>query len=109
MFLVPAIVGTAVISAFYLMIMYFNDNRFTPGEMAGMAVCAAVIAVLSAAASAARWESKASEASALPEIWSGGTGIFPVPPDLFVYFPPLPAIFLHKVLRPIPSRLAAAD
>ena len=47
-FLVPAIVGTAVISAFYLMIMYFNDNRFTPGEMAGMAVCAAVIAVLSA-------------------------------------------------------------
>ena len=47
-FLVPAIVGTAVISAFYLMIMYFNDNRFTPGEMAGMAVCATVIAVLSA-------------------------------------------------------------
>ena len=40
--------GTAVITAFYLMIMYFNDNRFTPGEMAGMAVCAAVIAVLSA-------------------------------------------------------------
>ena len=45
-----------------------------------------------AAASAARWESKASEASALPEIWSGGTGIFPVPPDLCVYFPPLPEI-----------------
>ena len=47
-FLVPAIVGTAVISAFYLMTMYFNDNRFTPGEFAGMAACAAVIAVLSA-------------------------------------------------------------
>ena len=47
-FLVPAIVGTAVIAAFYLMIMYFNDNRFTPGEFAGMAACAAVIAVLSA-------------------------------------------------------------
>ena len=47
-FLVPAIVGTAVISAFYLMIMYFNDNRFTPGEFAGMAACAAVIAALSA-------------------------------------------------------------
>ena len=45
-FLVPAVVGTAVISAFYLMIMYFNDNRFTPGEFAGMAACAAVIAVL---------------------------------------------------------------
>ena len=43
-----AIVGTAVISAFYLMIMYFNDNRFTPGEFAGMAACAAVIAALSA-------------------------------------------------------------
>ncbi len=47
-FLVPAVVGTAVISAFYLMIMYFNDNRFTPGEFAGMAACAAVIAALSA-------------------------------------------------------------
>ena len=47
-FLVPAIVGTAVISAFYAMIMYFNDNRFTPGELAGMAACAAVIAALSA-------------------------------------------------------------
>ena len=47
-FLVPAVVGTSVISAFYLMIMYFNDNRFTPGEFAGMAACAAVIAVLSA-------------------------------------------------------------
>ena len=46
-FLVPAIVGTAVISAFYLMIMYFNDNRFTPGEFAGMAACAAVIAAVS--------------------------------------------------------------
>ena len=46
-FLVPAIVGTAAISAFYLMIMYFNDNRFTPGEFAGMGTCAAVIALCS--------------------------------------------------------------
>ena len=46
-FLVPAIVGTGLISAFYTMIMYFNDNRFTPGESAGMAVCAAVIAAVS--------------------------------------------------------------
>ena len=46
-FLVPAIVGTAVIAAFYLMIMYFNDNRFTPGEFAGMGTCAAVVAALS--------------------------------------------------------------
>lgn len=47
-FLVPAVVGTAVISAFYGMILYFNDNRFTPGEFAGMSTCAAVILVLSA-------------------------------------------------------------
>lgn len=46
-FLVPAIVGTAIISTFYAMIMYFNDNRFTPGEVAGMGICAAVIAILS--------------------------------------------------------------
>lgn len=46
-FLVPAIVGTLIIVAFYTMIMYFNDNRFTPGELAGMGACAAVIAVLS--------------------------------------------------------------
>lgn len=46
-FLVPAIVGTAIISAFYVMIMYFNDNRFTPGEVAGMGTCAAVILALS--------------------------------------------------------------
>lgn len=47
-FLVPAVVGTAVISAFYGMILYFNDNRFTPGEFAGMGTCAVVILVLSA-------------------------------------------------------------
>lgn len=46
-FLVPAIVGTAIISAFYVMIMYFNDNRFTPGEVAGMGTCTAVILALS--------------------------------------------------------------
>lgn len=46
-FLVPAIVGTAIISTFYVMILYFNDNRFTPGEVAGMGTCIAVIAALS--------------------------------------------------------------
>lgn len=46
-FAVPAMVGTAVISAFYTMILYFNDNRFTPGELAGMGTCAIVIALLS--------------------------------------------------------------
>ena len=47
-FLTPAMAGTSVISAFYAMILYFNDNRFTPGEIAGMGTCAAVVAVLSA-------------------------------------------------------------
>lgn len=46
-FLVPAIVGTLIIAAFYTMIMYFNDNRFTPGELAGMGSCAAVVVALS--------------------------------------------------------------
>ena len=46
-FLAPAIVGTGVICAFYGMILYFNDNRFTPGELAGMGTCAAVVAALS--------------------------------------------------------------
>lgn len=46
-FLVPSIVGTLIIAAFYTMILYFNDNRFTPGELAGMGTCAAVIAALS--------------------------------------------------------------
>lgn len=47
-FFVPALVGTSLISAFYSMILYFNDNRFTAGEFAGMAACAIVVAALSA-------------------------------------------------------------
>ena len=47
-FLAPSLAGTALIAAFYVMIMYFNDNRFTSGELAGMGVCAAVVGVLSA-------------------------------------------------------------
>ncbi len=46
-FFVPAIVGTTLISAFYAMIMYFNDNRFTSGELAGMATCVMVIVLMS--------------------------------------------------------------
>ena len=46
-FLAPAIVGTGVICTFYGMILYCNDNRFTPGEIAGMGTCAAVVAILS--------------------------------------------------------------
>lgn len=47
-FFVPALVGTSLIFAFYSMILYFNDNRFTTGEFAGMAACVIVVAVLSA-------------------------------------------------------------
>ncbi len=47
-FFVPALVGTAVIAAFYTMIMYFNDSNFTPNELSGMAVCAGVIVTVSA-------------------------------------------------------------
>ena len=44
----PALVGTGLIFAFYSMIMYFNDNLFTVGEIAGMMSCAAVVVVVSA-------------------------------------------------------------
>ncbi len=47
-FLVPAVTGTALIYAFYAMIMYFNDNRLTETEIAGMLVCLGVIAAASA-------------------------------------------------------------
>lgn len=46
-FFVPAIVGTTLIFAFYAMIMYFNDNRFTPGELTGMATCVMVTVLMS--------------------------------------------------------------
>lgn len=47
-FLVPAVAGTTSIIFFYCIILYFNDNRFTSGEFAGMVICIAVIALLSA-------------------------------------------------------------
>ena len=47
-FLVPALTGTGLIYGFYAMIMYFNDNRFTLQELAGMAVCLALVAAVSA-------------------------------------------------------------
>ena len=47
-FLVPAVTGTTLIYAFYAMIMYFNDNRLTETEIAGMLVCLGVIAAASA-------------------------------------------------------------
>ena len=47
-FLVPAVVGTAVMAVFYTMIMFFNDGLLTSGELAGLGACAAVVAALSA-------------------------------------------------------------
>jgi len=46
-FLVPAVTGTTLIYAFYAMIMYFNDNRLVKTEVAGLAVCLGLIAVVS--------------------------------------------------------------
>ena len=46
-FLVPALTGTGLIYGFYAMIMYLNDNRLTLQELAGMAVCLAVVAAVS--------------------------------------------------------------
>ncbi|MCD8356523.1 MAG: ABC transporter permease [Clostridia bacterium] len=47
-FFVPALTGTGLIYAFYAMIMYFNDNRFTAQELAGMAVCLILVVAVSA-------------------------------------------------------------
>ncbi|HIY37858.1 MAG TPA: ABC transporter permease, partial [Candidatus Agathobaculum merdigallinarum] len=48
-FLVPAIVGTGLIWAFYMMIMYFNGDPygFTSAELAGITSCAAMVAGVS--------------------------------------------------------------
>lgn len=47
-FLTPSILGTTVISAFYCMMMYFNDGGFTAGELVGLGRCALVILGISA-------------------------------------------------------------
>ena len=46
-FLVPILAGTGLIYAFYAMILYFNDNRLTVNELAGMGSCLTVIAAVS--------------------------------------------------------------
>ena len=46
-FTVPAITGTGVIYAFYAMIMYANDGRLSPGEIAGMGACLLLILAVS--------------------------------------------------------------
>lgn len=45
----PASTGTAIIYAFYMMIMFFNDGgSFTRSELAGLAICLLLIAAVSA-------------------------------------------------------------
>lgn len=46
-FLVPIITGTSLIYIFYSMIMFFNDNRLTFYEIAGLLVCLVLIAIIS--------------------------------------------------------------
>ena len=46
-FLVPIMTGTSLIYIFYSMIMFFNDNRLTLYEIAGLLVCLALIAIIS--------------------------------------------------------------
>lgn len=47
-FLVPALVGTIAISAFYTLILYFNDGgRLSPSELMGMGICGGMLIVLS--------------------------------------------------------------
>lgn len=47
-FLVPTVTGTALIYAFYAMIMLFNDNRLTISEIAGLSSCLLLILAVSA-------------------------------------------------------------
>ncbi|MDO5784812.1 MAG: ABC transporter permease [Eubacteriales bacterium] len=47
-FLTPAVIGTGLISAFYTMILYFNDNQLSVDELLGMLACAAIIVAISA-------------------------------------------------------------
>lgn len=46
-FCTPAIIGTCSIYAFYIMIMFFNDNRLSGSELIGMAVCLLLIGAVS--------------------------------------------------------------
>lgn len=48
-FCTPAIIGTSIIYAFYAMIMFFNDNKLSMNELAGMVACLLLIVVISAA------------------------------------------------------------
>lgn len=47
-FVTPAIIGTTLIFAFYMMIMFFNDNRLSVEEIAGVAICVILVFIISA-------------------------------------------------------------
>jgi len=47
-FLAPSLLGMALISGFYLLILYFNDGRLTLDELAGLGSCALVMGGLAA-------------------------------------------------------------
>lgn len=46
-FVTPAIIGTAIIFAFYIMIMFFNDNRLSVQEIIGVVACAVLVFIIS--------------------------------------------------------------
>lgn len=46
-FFTPAIIGTTIIFAFYMMIMFFNDNRLSVEEIAGIAACIVLVFIIS--------------------------------------------------------------
>lgn len=48
-FCTPAIIGTSIIYAFYAMILFFNDNKLSMNELAGMVACLLLIAAISTA------------------------------------------------------------
>lgn len=47
-FFIPLSIGTIVISAYYAMILYFNDTVLTPSELAGAGECVLIIIFVSA-------------------------------------------------------------
>ena len=47
-YLAPTVAGTALILCFYTMILFFNDGRFTIGEIAGLGNCLLLVAAVSA-------------------------------------------------------------
>lgn len=43
----PALLGTLLIFAYFIMILYFNDGRFTQSEISALAICFCIVLALS--------------------------------------------------------------